>query len=64
MIVNLFQQGDKTDRGNYRGTAYRGIALLSTVGNTSCTALDDRKGHMIGKEEKICQGQARVQANS
>ena len=50
---NLFKKGDKAGPGNYRG-----ITLLSTVGQTFCKILNDRVGMMLEKGEEIIQGQA------
>lgn len=37
LTINLFQKGDKADPRNYRG-----MTLLSTVGQTFCMILNDR----------------------
>ena len=46
-------QGDKANPGNYRG-----ITLPSTVGKKLCTICNDTRGPVMGKEDKISEGQA------
>ena len=56
--MNIFKKGDKAEPGNYRG-----ITLLSTVGEIFCRILNDRVGTILEKEEKISEGQAGVRPN-
>ena len=58
VVVNSFKKGDKADPGNYRG-----MTLLSAVGKTFCTILNDGMGTMMEKEEKIREGHAGFRLN-
>ena len=56
--MNLFKKGGKGDPGNYNG-----VTLLSTLGKTFCTILNDRTVTMMEKEENISEGQAGCRLN-
>ena len=58
VVVNLFKKGGKGDPGNYNG-----VTLLSTLGKTFCTILNDRTVTMMEKEENISEGQAGFKPN-
>ncbi|CAB1117831.1 unnamed protein product [Ectocarpus sp. CCAP 1310/34] len=51
--VNLFNKGDKTEPGNYRG-----ITLSNTAGKVFCKLLNDRIVGVLEKEHSISEGQA------
>ena len=53
LIVNLFKKGDKEDPGNYRG-----ITLLSVVGNVFCKGLNNRLVQYFDKGGVLHEGQA------
>ena len=57
-VVNLSKKGHNADPG-----AYRGIALLSTVGKTPCKILSDRRGTVMEKKESISEERAGFRAN-
>ena len=44
LIVNIFKKGDREDPANYRG-----ITLLSVVGNVFCKIFNNRLVQCLGK---------------